>query len=303
MIIHRPVYFSSNTRIILIIGLLWVVVPWKLMKAEEATLDDANGSLRIIEDIQRSDDERSRDQTKNKMIEEVGDAWRRPQIFDRAAVTQPQERANRILLKMKSIVLPRVNFNGVVLSRVIDTLSALSEEYDLENEGINIVLLDPANKDPTVNIALRNLALNRVLDFTVESIGFEYDIQDDVVVVRPGVGVFESRLETEFFPISRSTIIRLTGIGSGARRGDVSYDPFAPPSSPVSSGYALGDEEQALMNFLQRAGIPFDSVPGANLALADGQLIVTNTSRHIDKVRNLLRRNSEVGRDHENWST
>ncbi len=273
----------------------------KLLDAQESVgIDSETYNESVVDDITKNEkigsapDLRTRDQTKYRMMDEVGEAWERPQIFDRTAAARPQEKSNRILLKMESIVLPRVNFNGVILSRVIDTLSALSEEYDREKDGINIVLIDPANKDPTVNIALRNLALNRVLDFTVESIGYEYDVQDDVVVVRPSTGVIGYRLETEFFPISRSTIIRLTGIGSGTRSGDVSYDPFAPTPAQNSGDYALGGEEQALMNFLQRAGIPFDSVPGSNLALADGQLIVTSTSRHIDKVRNLLRRYSEV---------
>ncbi len=273
----------------------------KLLDAQESGgINSETYNESAVDDITKNEkigsapDLRTRDQTKYRMIDEVGEAWERPQIFDRTAVARPQEKSNRILLKMESIVLPRVNFNGVILSRVIDTLSALSEEYDREKDGINIVLIDPANKDPTVNIALRNLALNRVLDFTVESIGYEYDVQDDVVVVRPSTGVIGSRLETEFFPISRSTIIRLTGIGSRTGSGDASYDPFAPTHAQNSGDYALGGEEQVLMNFLQRAGIPFDSVPGSNLALADGQLIVTSTSRHIDKVRNLLRRYSEV---------
>jgi general secretion pathway protein D len=297
MINHRQVSIS-----LIITALLFGITASKMLDAQESDRtvietyhDGVDDNLPKKSDkIESAADDLSRDQTKNRMIDEVGQAWKRPQIFDRTAVTHPQEKSNRVLLKMKSIVLPRVNFNGVILSRVIDTLSALSEEYDLENDGINIVLIDPANKDPTVNIALRNLALNRVLDFTVESIGYEYDVQDDVVVVRPGSGVIGSHLETEFFPISRSTIIRLTGIGSGSGSGNVTYDPFAPTPTAVSNDYAQGGEEQALKNFLQRAGIPFNSVPGSNLALADGQLIVTSTSRLIDKVRNLLRRYSEV---------
>ena len=56
----------------------------------------------------------------------------------------------------------------------------------------------------------------------------------------------------------------------------------------------MGVEEEALKSFLQRAGVPFDRVPNANLALSDGQLIVTNTTRNLEKVRNILRRYSEV---------
>lgn len=187
-----------------------------------------------------------------------------------------------------------MSFGGVALSRVIDTLSELSVDYDPEREGVNFVVLDPAGSDPKVNITLRNLPLNRILDFVVESAGYEYDIQADAVVVRQGMGG-GIRLETEFYPISRSTIIRLTGIGAKSGSRSVSYDPFAPvPETQSGVARSHGGEEEALKSFLQRAGVPFDRVPNANLALADGQLIVTNTTRNLEKVRNILRRYSEV---------
>ena len=105
----------------------------------------------------------------------------------------------------------------------------------------------------------------------------------------------EFRLETEFYPISRSTIIRLTGIGAKYGSRSVSYDPFAPvPETQSGVARSHGGEEEALKSFLQRAGVPFDGVPNANLALADGQLIVTNTTRNLEKVRNILRRYSEI---------
>ena len=231
--------------------------------------------------------------TREQMMEEVARGWQRPQVFDRDFTARAVVEDRGLREKLQEIILPRVSFAGVPLSRVMDTLSALSEDYDPEGAGVNMVLIDPAGVDPRVSITLRNLALNRVLDFIVESVGFEYDVQSDAVVVRQGMGP-GTRLETDFFPISRSTIIRLTGLGAGAaavQAGPV--DPFAPPPTPVL-GATAGEEETALRNFLQRAGVPFDTIEGANLALADGQLIVTQTPRNMERVRNILRRYTEV---------
>ena len=67
---------------------------------------------------------------------------------------------------MKSIVIPQVNFSGMELTRVIDTLSELSVEYDPTGKGVNIVpLFDPNKSNPRVNISLRNLNLDLIIKF------------------------------------------------------------------------------------------------------------------------------------------
>lgn len=234
-----------------------------------------------------------RTKTKEQMLQEVAQGWQRPQVFDRERTALREETDTTLETKLQQIILPKVSFSGLPLSRVVDTLAALSEEYDPAGQGVNMVYIDTAGGDPNVSITLRGLSLARVLDFTTESVGYEYDIEPDAVVVRIGSGSSGSRLETEFFPISRSTIIRLTGVGaSDAGSRATSSDPFAP--APVVSARPTNDEEEALKNFLQRAGVPFATIEGANLALADGQLIVTQTSRNMEKVRNILRRYTEV---------
>ena len=233
-------------------------------------------------------------ETKEGMLDEVERGWQRPRVSERDKDAGIGDEESGMREKLESIIVPRVSFGGVPLSRVIDTLSALSVDFDSAGEGVNIVLLNPAGGDPTVNITLRNLSLARMLDFIVESVGYEYDTQFDAIVVRPGMGT-GTRLETEFYPISRSTIIRLTGFGKETEQPTFANDPFAPAVDlPMASYQAPGREEEALKSFLQRAGVPFDAVPNSTLALADGQLIVTNTRRNLEKVRNLLRRYSEI---------
>lgn len=232
-----------------------------------------------------------REKTRSQMLQEVAAGWQRPQVFDRESAARAAVQDSGLRARLESIVIPRVNFSGVPLTRVIDTLSELSEQSDSAG-GVNIVLINPAGSDPTVNITLRNLSLNRILDFIVESVGYEYDVTNDAVVVRLGSGS-GTRLETEFFPLSRSTIIRLTGLGAAAASASAApANPFDPAPSP--SAGAAGGEEKALRDFLQRAGVAFDSIPNANLALADGQLIVTNTPRNLERVRNILRRYNET---------
>jgi general secretion pathway protein D len=192
-------------------------------------------------------------------------------------------------------VVPSVSFSAVDLTRVVSTLSDLSVEYDPSpgpERGVNIVVIDPQNQNPSVSITLRNLSLKRVLDVITDSVGYQYEVQSDLIVVRPGGET--STLDTAFFPVTRSTVIRMTGIGAAATGGgSLSNDPFASPP-PASAGGAPGGEGAALRAFLQQAGVNFDGVPGSSLAYDGSAMIVTQTTRNIERIRNILNRYNDV---------
>ncbi|HCR36689.1 MAG TPA: type II secretory pathway, component PulD, partial [Opitutae bacterium] len=57
---------------------------------------------------------------------------------------------------------------------------------------------------------------------------------------------------------------------------------------------SIQEEELALLNFFQRAGVLFDADPGPCLAFDGTQLIVTQTPRNLQRLRNILRRYQET---------
>tara|TARA_B110000008_G_scaffold32437_1_gene28889 strand:- start:4822 stop:7305 length:2484 start_codon:yes stop_codon:yes gene_type:complete len=237
--------------------------------------------------------------TRAQMLAEVDQSWERPKVFEvDADIKNIEEVDNSIQRKMNSIVIPQVNFSGMELTRVIESLSELSAEYDPERIGVNIVPLFGADqKNPQVNISLRNLTLDRILQFVTQQVSFSYDIGSDAVTVSPSDspgGV--STTVTEFFPISRATVIRLTGfreVGGGG--GGADFDPFAAPdtSAPAAGGGSGDKEVEALQGFFQRAGVNFE-MAGASLAFDGEQLIVTQTRRNLERMRVILRNYNEV---------
>lgn len=240
--------------------------------------------------------------TRAQMLTEVDQNWERPKVFDVDTGSKGQEEAdNSIQRKMDSIVIPQVNFSGMELTRVIESLSELSVEYDAERKGVNIVpLFDSNEKNPQVNISLRNLSLDRILQFVTQQVSFSYDVGSDAVTVAPSDSVGGgSNTVTEFFPISRATVIRLTGFrdggGSSSSSSAASFDPFAAPSAGASSGGGSSgnDEVEALQAFFQRAGVNFD-MTGASLAFDGEQLIVTQSRRNLERMRTILRNYNEV---------
>ncbi len=133
--------------------------------------EDASGQTRYDSSLK---------QLRDEMLKEVSHAWQRPKVYSGMAVDPDR-------VELQSITIPRVSFSGVPLSQVVETLSELSVEYDTgDNEtdrGVSIVMPEMGGEDPIVNITLRDLSLDRILDFTTESVGFTWDQQDGAVIV------------------------------------------------------------------------------------------------------------------------
>jgi len=161
--------------------------------------------------------------------------------------------------------------------------------------GVNIVVLfNREQSNPRVNISLRNLNLDRILQFVTQQVNFAYDVGADAVTVAPSDGLDgTSNTITEFFPISRATVIRLTGFRDSGGSSGGPVDPFAAPSSGGSSGPSQNDEVEALQVFFQSAGVNFD-LPGASLAFDGEQLIITQSRRNLERMRVILRNYNEV---------
>jgi len=234
--------------------------------------------------------------TREQMLTEVDQSWERPKVFDISSTnTGAVDTGGLIQDKMNSITIPQVNFSGMELTRVIETLSELSVEYDPERVGVNIVPLFNSNDtNPRVNISLRNLNLDRILQFVTQQVNFAYDVGADAVTIQPSDSIGgSSTTVTEFFPISRATVIRLTGFRDGGGSSSGPVDPFAAPSGGGSSGPTANDEVEALQSFFQSAGVNFE-LSGASLAFDGEQLIVTQTRRNLERMRIILRNYNEV---------
>jgi general secretion pathway protein D len=155
-------------------------------------------------------------------------------------------------------------------------------------------LFNREQSNPRVNISLRNLNLDRILQFVTQQVNFAYDVGADAVTVAPSDGLDgTSNTITEFFPISRATVIRLTGFRDVGGSSGGSVDPFAAPSSGGSSAPSQNDEVEALQVFFQSAGVNFD-LPGASLAFDGEQLIITQSRRNLERMRVILRNYNEV---------
>ncbi|MEY2878995.1 MAG: Type secretion system protein precursor, partial [Verrucomicrobiota bacterium] len=264
------------------------------IEAKEPDNTVAKGFLLRIANEKTETGALNREKTRAQLLEEVAKGWQRPGIYqERARGTELSAAVAPLAKKLTEIILPSVSFTRAEIGQVVTALSAASEEFDTAGgaaKGVNIALVDPSNKVPTITVTLRNMSLKRVLDLVTEQIGYQYEVQSDAVVVRPGGET--STLETAFFPISRATVLRMTGI-SGGGKTDAAAPGGGAPAGGGGEG-ATGGEVAGMKSFLQSAGVNFESVPGANLAYDGSAIIVTQTTRNVDRIRNILSRYNDV---------
>ncbi len=232
--------------------------------------------------------------TRANMLNSVDNSWEQAKVFELEDTDVAAEVVVPTLLrKLENIILPKVNFTGMALTRVIETLSELSVEYDPEGQGVNMVaLFDSSEFNPKINVTLRNLSLDKILQFVTQQVNFTYDVGQDAVTIQESdsIGGSSSTL-TEFFPLSRATVIRLTGFRDTSSASE-SDDPFGDAS--ISLGQSQDQEKNALQKFFQNAGVNFEGVTGASLAFDGEQLIVTQTPRNLERLRTILRNYTEV---------
>jgi general secretion pathway protein D len=265
---------------------------FRAVEAREPDNAFAKGFLRRIAGENAQAGVLNREKSRAQLLEEVARSWQRPGMFQEA-VRQPDqaEAAAPLVKKLNAITLPSVSFTRAEIGQVVTALSAASEEFDAPTaspRGVNIVLLDPGNKNPAVTITLRNTTLKRVLDFVTEAVGYQYEVQSDAVVVRPGGET--STLETAFFPITRATVLRMTGIAASGNSG--AKDPF-PPGGSAADVVTTGGEAAGMKAFLQQAGVSF-GVEGSSLAYDGSAIIVTQSTRNLERIRNILARYNDV---------
>ena len=258
---------------------------------------ESNLFLKKIAERLDSQNYATRLKTRSQLLEEVSSSWQRPRVFLFEEPPTPVVKSSGALQsKIKKIKVPRAQFIGMPLSNVVETISELSMEYDFTaaegEKGVNVVLLDPSNSDPEVNINLRNLTVERVLQFVTQQVGYSFEVTEDAIVVKPSMGDNQEFLETDFFPISQAAVVRITGGSGGGSSSDSAVDPFADPSDSVSSDSGSGDES-AIKSFFERAGVSF-SIPGSTLAYEGTELIITQSTKNLERVRTILRRYNET---------
>lgn len=250
--------------------------------------------VRIRQTISENSGQWNRTVTKGKLFETLDESWKLPELYNReVSGTTGKVESDPVLEKLRSINVPEINIRDMPLDRAISQLIVVSQSYDKDNKGVNMVVIDPEHKNPSVNpITLRGVTLEKALDIITKQVNFTYEIRQGIIEIRPDTG--SSDLETEFFPLNPSAISKITGniSGAAAAGGGATASPF----SGGATGAGATDTDprnEAIKNFLIRSGVSFDAT-GAQLNFDGANLIVTQNRKNLERIRNIIRRYSDI---------
>lgn len=253
--------------------------------------------VRIRQFISENSGQWNRGVTKGKLFELLDESWKLPEVYNREVVgSAGKTETDPTIDKLRTITVPEINIRDMPFDRAITQLINISQSYDKENKGVNMVVIDPDRKNPSVNMTLRNVSLEKAIDLITKQVNFTYTINQGILEIRPDSG--SNDLETEFFPLSSAAETKMTGLNTGVASSAAGASaPFSGAGSAGAGPSDVNPRNDGIKNFLTRSGVSFE-VQGAQLNYDGTTLIVTQNRKNLERIRNILRRYSDIKQVH-----
>ncbi len=250
--------------------------------------------VRIRQNISENSGQWNRGVTKGKLLEQLDESWKLPEVYNReVASNSGKTESDPVLDKLSAIMVPEINIRDMAFDRAIQQLITISKSYDKDGKGVNMYVVDPEHKNPSVNMTLSDVSLKQALDIIVKQVNFAYTISQGVIELRPDTG--SGDMETEFFPLSSAAETKMTGINVSAAPAAAGATGGAFSGTTGASGDASARTD-GIKNFLSRSGVVFTE--NAQLNYDGTTLIVTQNRKSLEKIRNILRRYSDIKQVH-----
>lgn len=265
------------------------------------------------------------DHTRAKMLAEISSGWESPVpagIDGGPDVLIPTDNTTteirRTEEKLKTIILPSVEFADTPLRDALEFLQQRSVELDINEtnpgkKGINIILDEgsfggsaaaapaaaPAGDgfgfeggggpaaasggggigDTRITLRLGNVPLAEALRYTTNLAQLKYKVEAHAVVVVP-LSTPDADLFTNVYVVP-PTFLSMGSGGGGGGGGAAAADPFA---APVETGGTVLKGRSTAKEILESAGITFGTGASAIYNPGTSQLIVRNTQDQIELV-------------------
>ena len=253
--------------------------------------------VRIRQMLSENSGQWNRGVTKGKLLELLDETWKLPEVFNRENTKTDLGNGNDpVTEKMKTIRLPEGFLaRDEPLDRALTKLSSLSQTYDKDQKGVNIVPVTDGGESPTVNLQLRDVTVFQALDYLCKRVGYSFSVSPSgIVEVRKDAG--DSLLDTQFFELTQAAVVKMTGQGLNTTApGGGATNPFGGASGAAAPTDG-NPQEMAIKSFLIRSGVPFE--PPATLSFDGTRLIVTGSPKNLDRVKNIIRRYSDIKQVH-----
>jgi general secretion pathway protein D len=269
------------------------------------------------------------DETRATLLGQVDAAWELSVPAELAPagpgqdLVTNQNGSSYILEKLRTIIIPVINFEDTTVEEAIDFLRQRTTEIDTTEvdptkKGINFVIrkpkpggaapasaeapveatpapvLAPAAEPGSLRIRelrLRNVPVAVVLKYICDSTKLRYKVDDYAVTLVPGTEPGEDLVNRNFrVPPDFISNLENAGNGGGGAAPAAEADPFAAgaAATPAGGGGARTIKPHAaIQELLKNNGVPFPEGASANV-FSSGTLVVRNTPTNLDLVESIV---------------
>ncbi|OYW71298.1 MAG: hypothetical protein B7Z37_28170 [Verrucomicrobia bacterium 12-59-8] len=233
------------------------------------------------------------DHQRSKMLSEVAQTWEDPvplTDIDRsglfgasaASLVNQETGSDIITQKLRSIIIPHVEFDGATLVEVVELLRVRSRDLDPQGRGISFVIsVPPEARDKPVSLNLFNVPMDEVLRYVGDTCGVTYKV-DEHAVIFLSISERNNAMITRSFRVPPDFIQNAPGADPGA----------APPTDPFGAqapaGGALIIRRLGAREFLEARGVTFPEGTSASYNAASNTLTVRNTLTNMDTVEMIV---------------
>ncbi len=245
----------------------------------------------------------ARETMADRMLRSVTDQWAPPSV--NVGQNKPQGKitvdTKDMENRLEAIKIPEVvSFNEANVDDVVAALINLARKYEkLDsnewNKGkgpLNFVhRKDSKAKVATVKLSLEGESMRVLIEQINRQISYEATPDGNIVVLHPGdSGAQTAGMVTEIFPISLPTKARILGASAASGGPAAGADPFSAPAADAAP--AATGESGSIKSFLENTGVSWGL--GTSLIYDGAAIIVIQTPRMIEKIRDVLSRYNDV---------
>ena len=235
----------------------------------------------------------ARDHTRARALREVDQLWESPvphTVNVPVSTSSTDKVGSPILMKLKSITLPKINFDAASIEDVISYLRAKSIEFDNldpAKSGVNFIL-KLGGKAPapiTVN-DMRDVPMIVALDTITQLANLSYRIESHAVIIT-SIDGSQNRMETRVFRVPPNFLSSAGSVDPGGP-GVAAPDPFGAPPAAGAGAAAINTRANA-QTVLSSLGANFEA-PGSSATFIPGssRLVVKNTLQQLDIIERLI---------------
>ncbi|MEM7144964.1 MAG: Amuc_1098 family type IV pilus outer membrane protein [Verrucomicrobiota bacterium] len=252
------------------------------------------------------------DQTRASFLEQVDAAWEskvpaigiEQYLDDNVRATTGGESGQAYINnKLRSIIIPRIEFADTPLEDAVEFLRQKAAELDTgeadpARKGVDIIIRQGSSggglggddatglgglgagggSSPRITLALSNVPLAEALRYATELAGMKYKVETHAVVIVPRT----ESTEELFLKSFKVPPTFLSAGGDGGGGGAVVDDPFADPVA--SSGGGTIERRRTAQEVLEGAGVSFPPGASAFYNEVSSQLTVRNTQSQMELV-------------------